>query len=156
MLSKPQSSTIYCTKGADPPVFSNLATRSTTHARRFIRSRGPRHVPCLTVGSEIPRPQATTFSTSGSAWHLSRLGPSRWLGNSWRSGILWSGYRPGCQPTLEAAGFKPGVAQLTFGAGVLDSSWLAWQETRANRFDLEIAKRRALTCRERTRGLCVI
>jgi hypothetical protein len=28
---------------------------------------------------------------------------------------------------------------LTFGAGVLGSSWLALQETRANRFDLEIS-----------------
>ena len=33
--------------------------------------------------------------------------------------MLWSGYRSGCQPTLEAAGFKPGVVQLTFVAGVL-------------------------------------
>ncbi len=30
-------------------------------------------------------------------------------------------YRSGCQPTLEAAGFRPGVVQLTFGAGVLAS-----------------------------------
>jgi hypothetical protein len=72
-------------------------------------------VQCLIVGSKIPRLQATTSSTSDTAWHRASRGTT-WVvakaGEIMGFAIPLVKKQSGFQPTIEPTGFQPVVVQF--------------------------------------------